>query len=83
MDWMQFFIVVTGLAGQILVAKRNPAGFFCWIAGNMAMMVMFAEQSLYAMVGLYCIYTLISMYGIFEWRAGRLAPQPAATASRA
>jgi nicotinamide riboside transporter PnuC len=67
MDWMQLFIVVTGLAGQVLVAQKSTLGFMCWIAGNLALIKLFAEQSLYWMVGLYFIYTLISFYSIYAW----------------
>jgi nicotinamide riboside transporter PnuC len=75
MDWMQLFIVVTGLTGQILVARKSPVGFMCWIAGNMALIKLFAEQSLYWMVGLYFIYTLICFYGLYTWGAEKRPTQ--------
>lgn len=68
MDWMQVLAIVTGLAGQLLVARRNPAGFWCWVVGNMVLMRMFYDQGLWGMVVLYFVYTGISLYSIRAWQ---------------
>lgn len=65
---LQAFILVSGLAGQYLVAHRNTAGFWVWIASNGALIWVSVEKALIGMVLLYFIYTFMCLYSIRKWK---------------
>lgn len=73
MDWGQLFIIITGLLGQILVARRNPRGFVFWIMGNIVLIQNFFNLRQFGLAGLYGVYTMISLYSIIAW--GRFPPR--------
>lgn len=71
-DWiesfMQWFIVITGIIGQLLVIKKNVAGFWFWVASNISMAIASAFKGYYGMVVLYVFYIFMCFYGLKEWR---------------
>lgn len=66
--FMQTFIVLTGIVGQLLVIKKNVAGFWFWVASNVAMAVASAFKGYYGMVILYVFYIFMCFYGLREWK---------------
>ena len=76
MDATQLFIIVTGILGQILVAKRDSKGFLFWIAGNIALINTFTQHQQFGLAGLYFLYTILSIYSIFSWRRGMPSETP-------
>lgn len=64
---LQGFILATGVAGQLLVAHRNPLGFWAWIASNFALIWVSVDKGLLGMAGLYCFYSLMCVYSIRQW----------------
>lgn len=71
-DFLQTIIFVTGVAGQLLVAHKNTAGFWMWIICNIALISVSAKQGLSGMVALYVFYTAMCFYSIWQW--GKPAP---------
>lgn len=65
---LQILIVLTGVGGQYLVAKRNVAGFKIWILTNLLLIGTSLNHALYGMAALYFFYTLMSVYSIRSWQ---------------
>lgn len=68
-SWLQGFILITGIAGQLFVAHRKVAGFYWWIACNLAIILGSYSSQSWGMVGLYLFYTAMCVYSIRKWRA--------------
>lgn len=71
----QAFILVTGIAGQILVAHKNTLGFWSWIACNIAMIAVSISQGMHGMTALYGFYTAMCFYSIWKWNKDNPAVQ--------
>ena len=79
MDFLQGIIIATGLIGQGLVAKRNRWGFVFWIAGNLALSVVFWRSSQFALIALHALYSAIQIYSFISWSLGdKSTTQPVA-----
>ena len=68
MDFMQCVIALTGLAGHFFVARKNPLGYWFWIIGNIATVIISTEKQLYVLAGLFVIYTVIALLAIRKWK---------------
>jgi len=66
--FLQGFILVTGIAGQILVAHRNLKGFYWWLACNVAALTVSVWSHLYGMAALYVFYSFMCFYSIWKWQ---------------
>jgi nicotinamide riboside transporter PnuC len=64
----QGFILVTGVAGQLLVAHKNALGFWTWIASNIVLISVSMKQELPGMAALYVFYTAMCFYSIWRWK---------------
>lgn len=70
MDWLQPLIILMGLSGQLLIAKKNPAGYACWIVGNISLMFVYADLRQYGLMGLQAVNTIIQIYALNDWLRG-------------
>lgn len=70
---IQGFILVTGIAGQILVAHKNTLGFWAWIACNIGLIAVSLKQGLLGMAALYIFYTFMCWYSIWKWNKDKTA----------
>lgn len=64
----QAFVVITGILGQVLIIRKNIAGFVVWIISNVALVWGSFEKGYVGMGFLYIFYTFMCFYGIKEWR---------------
>ncbi len=72
----QTFLLVTGIAGQLLVAHKNSLGFWSWIASNIVLIGISLDQRMFGMAALYIFYTVMCFYSIWKWnKDARLAAQ--------
>lgn len=71
--------IVTGIAGQLLVANRNPKGFYAWIGTNFALAGVAWLSDTPALIALYVFQTGACFYSIKKWAE----PLPVATMSEA
>lgn len=69
MGYLEIFAIATGLAGHWLISNQDVRGYYAWIAGNLAFIVMQYNVGLYGMAGLFVVYTLLSIRGIIKWKA--------------
>ena len=67
-QFLQGFILVTGVAGQVLVAHRNLKGFYWWLACNIAALMVSVWSHLYGMAVLYVFYSIMCFYSIWKWQ---------------
>lgn len=65
---LQGFILITGIAGQCLVAHRNTKGFYFWLACNAAAFAASVANQLYGMAALYVFYSFMCFYSINTWK---------------
>lgn len=67
-DLVEFFFVCMSIVGQHFIAKRQSRGFYFWIAGNLAALVMFATLQRWMTFMLYVYFTWKSIEGVRTWR---------------
>lgn len=67
-QFLQGFILVTGIAGQVLVAHRNLKGFYWWLVCNGAALIVSIVNHLYGMAALYVFYSIMCFYSIWKWQ---------------
>jgi len=65
---LQGVVLITGIAGQILVAYRNPNGFYWWLICNVAALTISVWNQLYGMAGLYVFYSFMCFYSLWKWK---------------
>ena len=66
-------LVDAGVAGfsisaQILMARRRIENWVVWIGVDIAAIGLYASRDLYATSGLYALFLLLSVAGLFQWR---------------
>lgn len=65
---MEYFAFITGLLYLILEIRQNS---IMWVVGGIsaiAYIIVFAENSLFAAMGLQVYYAAVSLYGFYRWR---------------
>ncbi len=65
--WSEIFAVVTGLIYIFLEVKQNK---YMWIVGlinSLVFVYVFFAAKIYANMGIYVYYVVISIYGYFRW----------------
>ncbi len=68
MDAIQWLIAATGLLGHVFVARKNHIGYWFWIIGNLLTIYVSWNKDLFILVGLFVIYTVISIVAIYRWK---------------
>ena len=63
-EWAAFAL---SLAGNYLNIKKSVWGFVLWIVGNTIWVVVDYQQQKWANMTLFLIYTLMSIWGIYQW----------------
>lgn len=67
MTSLQAFIVVMGLTGQLLVARKDARGYLAWILGNIALAVIYYQTQQFALIALLAINTAIQTLTMVVW----------------
>ena len=60
--------LLLSLIGAVLNVKKNIFCFHIWILSNVFLITINVIQHSYSEITLWVIYTIINIYGIFEWR---------------
>lgn len=66
--FIQTVILLTGILGAILVARKNMLGFWSWMISNVLLFVISAQQGLWGMAALYVFYFGTCVYSLWYWR---------------
>lgn len=66
--FLQIFILVTGVAGQFLVAYMRREGFYFWLASNAALIYVSVYHQMFGMAGLYIFYSYMCFFSLKKWK---------------
>lgn len=81
-DLIQAAILLSGIAGQLCMVKRNHQGFYWWILTNVLLIIVSIQQAMFGMLALYVFYTVMCFISIRNWRKlDRAASQPESNTS--
>jgi nicotinamide mononucleotide transporter len=70
-------VTTTGsVAATWLVARKVLENWWYWVAIDLASVIMYWQSQLPVTAGLYLLYTVIAVYGWFQWRIPRPATAP-------
>jgi len=64
-SWM---LTIVSVAGAILNARKSIIGFYIWIISNVGWSILDFSVGLPAQGCLFTVYTIITGYGIYQWR---------------
>lgn len=67
MTALAWLLTVLSLVGVVLNIKRKKACFYVWGVTNFGWVVVDYSAGLYAQAALFTIYTVLAVYGIYEW----------------
>lgn len=67
MTILQGFILVMGLGGQLMIARHDARGYLAWIAGNLALIVIYRDTQQLALMALPAMNTLIQCAALVSW----------------
>lgn len=62
------FVSSLGVIGTWMLAKKILEQWFVWIVVNISSVILFSLNGLYLTTGLYIVYTVLSVYGYFQWK---------------
>jgi nicotinamide mononucleotide transporter len=65
--WLEIFGVITGLVYIYLEIKQNKVMWIVGIISSAVFIFVFFDAKIYAQMGIYGYYVLISVYGYFAW----------------
>lgn len=69
MDGLQVIIFAMGISGQLLIARKKPAGYVCWIIGNICLICIYAPLRKHGLIALQVINISIQLYALLDWGA--------------
>lgn len=72
--WWDAAIAVASVGAQVMMARRWIENWWVWIAVDLASVPLYLAKQLWAFAGLYAIYLLLSLWGLWDWRRAARAP---------
>ncbi|WP_432768918.1 MAG: nicotinamide mononucleotide transporter [Sphingopyxis sp.] len=75
--WVDGAIAMMSVAAQILMARRMVENWWLWIAVDILAIPLFASRGLTLTAGLYALFLLMSLVGLYRWRRAAAEPAPA------
>jgi nicotinamide riboside transporter PnuC len=70
LDVLQILSVVFGLAGNVLINRRNTNGFRFWIISNFIAIFIMAMANLWWMMIMFIAYLVLAVDGLKKWKSG-------------
>ena len=68
LDVIQILSVMLGLAGNVLVNRRNANGFKLWILSNLLAICVMAIAHLWWMMIMFAAYLVLAVEGFRKWK---------------
>jgi nicotinamide riboside transporter PnuC len=65
---LTFILTILALIGVILNIKKNSFCFVIWVFTNVSWSIVDFYKGIPLQGILFAVYTLLSVYGIFQWR---------------
>lgn len=75
--WIDGGIAMMSIAAQLLMARRMVENWWLWIGVDILAVPLFASRGLMLTAGLYALFLLMSLVGLYQWRRAAAA-EPAA-----
>jgi len=76
--WVDGGIAMMSVAAQVLMARRMVENWWLWIGVDILAIPLFASRGLTLTAGLYAIFLLMSLAGLFQWRRAAAAARAVA-----
>ncbi len=76
MTTLQGFIIVMGSSGQLLIARKDARGYVAWIAGNLALIIVYHETQQFGLIVLQIANTAIQALALVSWLRASRQPAP-------
>lgn len=67
-DGLEVLFVLMSVMGQHFIARRRLTGFYFWIVGSLAAMLVFSTLGRWPTVLLHAYFFLNCIYGVRSWR---------------
>jgi nicotinamide riboside transporter PnuC len=64
----QLVVVACGLAGNVLINRKDARGFYLWLISNGLLVVLQLVTGMYLLMLLYVAYFILSAQGLRRWR---------------
>lgn len=64
---VQLIAATTGMLGAILIANKEPTGYFAWLVSNAAFLVWSSRAKMWPMLAMTIFYTGTTLQGIRVW----------------
>lgn len=71
MQYLEMLGVLTGLAYLYCEYQARPAMWFFSIAMALIYIVIYQQSGLFGYMGIFAIYLVMSLYGLYAWRSSR------------
>ena len=68
---ISWLFVGLALLGTTLNIYKNRCCFFIWVLTNSYFAIVDFRAGLYAQSALFGVYTILAIWGIYQWREGR------------
>ena len=65
---LQLVTVVCGLAGNLLINRKDARGFYLWIVTNGLLVIIQVLTGMYLLMVLYVAYSALAVEGLVKWR---------------
>lgn len=66
--YLDAFTTVFSLAATFMVTQKVLENWLYWIVIDFVSIELYAYRGMYMIAGLMCFYTILAIYGYFEWR---------------
>jgi len=68
METIMWILTGVGVTAAFLNSRRRIEGFYLWLVCNAGWITIDILKEMYAQTTLFIIYSLLCIYGIYEWR---------------
>ena len=68
MEFFTWILAFIAIIGVILNIQKKPSGFIFYTVANIGWVVVNVKHEIYAQAFLFCVFTVLSIYGWWSWR---------------
>ena len=69
---ISIILTLTSIAGAVCNARGHIWGFYIWVPANLGWIAYDIAIGQYSQAVLFFVYTIIAIYGIYQWRKHRV-----------
>lgn len=68
LQYAEYFVLATGVIGNLFVSHKKIGGFYFWILSNIVGIPVMWYSGLEKLTWLYVFYACITAYSIYQWK---------------